>query len=409
MAKIKERILFYLFLLKISYVENIIIIKFALMIGIEFDINNPLFYVLSFLTLLTIIILVYYYFVFTKLAFYKPPPKKNNREEGVSIVICAHNECHVLVRHLPLILTQNYPNYEVIVVDDNSDDDTVDLLKQLQDQHKHLRYISLDNEKRNFFKGKKFPLALGIKEAKNEILLLTDADCIPESEMWLKNMQSHFNDDIDIVLGYGAYDNRKTLLNRFIRFDTIHTAMQYFSFALSGVPYMGVGRNLAYRKSLFIKNKGFSSHYHVLSGDDDLFINQVANKKNIAIEIAAKSHTISVPKRAWRTWFKQKRRHLTTGKHYKKKHQLMLGLYGLSLFLFYVLSIVLLALNYNIIIVIALLLLKLFSWLIIFKKTMIRLNESNLLLISPIIELITAVFMPFFIATNKFIKSNTWK
>jgi len=379
------------------------------MTEIEFDINNPLFYVLSFLTLLTIIILLYYFIVFTKLAFYKKPISKPHKEEAVSIIICARNEYHVLVKHLPLILTQNYPNYEVIVVNDNSDDETIELLKQLQNQHKHLRYLNLDNEKRNFFKGKKFPLAVGIKEAKNEILLLTDADCIPKSDMWLKNMQSHFNTKKDIVLGYGAYEKKKGLLNRFIRFDTIHTAMQYFSFTLLGLPYMGVGRNLSYRKSLFIKNKGFSSHYHILSGDDDLFINQIANKNNVAIEISPPSHTISIPKKTWNSWLKQKRRHLTTGKYYKKKHKLMLGLYGLSVFLFYLLSIILLSLNYNILIVLALLLLKLFSWLIIFKKTMIRLNESNLLLISPIIELIMVIFMPFFIATNKIKKSNTWK
>src|SRR5688572_33381892 len=129
-------------------------------------------------------------------------------------------------------------------------------------------------------------------------------------------MQDAYTNGVEVVLGYGAYYKRPGMLNKLIRFETFHSALQYFSLALAGLPYMGVGRNLSYKKELFLRNKGFSSINHVLSGDDDLFINQVATKHNVNVVLDQEAFTLSEPKRRFKDWIRQKNRHYSTGKYY---------------------------------------------------------------------------------------------
>jgi glycosyltransferase involved in cell wall biosynthesis len=287
------------------------------------------------LAIITIIQLFYYLFFFRRLAYYKPQPKQQSQEHPVSVIICARDEDENLARNLPGVLVQQYnTTHEVIVVDDNSIDDTKYILAELQKTFKNLTIIPLTQEAK-MIKGKKYPLSVGIKEAKHEIVLLTDADCVPASEHWIFKMQDAFNNGVEIALGYGPYQKLPGLLNKLIRFETFHTALQYLSYALAGKTYMGVGRNLAYRKNLFFQNKGFSAINNIPSGDDDLFINKVANGKNTAIVIDPDTFTLSKPKLTWKDWRRQKARHYTTGKYYKTSHKFLLGLYTLSFFLFY--------------------------------------------------------------------------
>ena len=239
----------------------------------NFNYHSIEFWLLAVYVLAIMIQLIYYWVVFSRFAFYK----KANRtiySEAISIVICAKNEYHNLKKHLPKILGQDYPDFEVVVVNDGSDDETIFYLEDLAREHKHLSVVNL-SENLNFFKGKKFALSLGIKSAKNQNLVLTDADCDPAGKSWLQTMANGFADQKEVVLGYGKYYEYPGFVNKIIRFETVFTALQYFSLALWGKPYMGVGRNLAYKKSLFYQAKGFISHYNVSSGDDDLFINKV--------------------------------------------------------------------------------------------------------------------------------------
>jgi hypothetical protein len=194
--------------------------------------------------------------------------------------------------------------------------------------------VNLEQEAKGI-PGKKYPLSMGIKEAKYEVLLLTDADCVPASENWLSLMQDGYDESVEVVLGYGAYFKKPGILNKLIRYETFFSGMQYLSFALAGLPYMGVGRNLSYKKNLFLKNKGFSSINHVASGDDDLFINKVANKRNTRIVIDPQAFTLSEPKKSFGNWIRQKNRHMSTAKFYKSSHKFLLGLLSLSQFLFY--------------------------------------------------------------------------
>lgn len=286
-------------------------------------------------TAVTFIQLFYYLYFFSKVAFYIAPVKEQSQQHPVSVIICARDEDEAIAQNLPGVLVQEYPTtHEVIVVNDNSFDDTKYVLEELQKTFKKLQVIHLTQEAK-LIAGKKYPLSIGIKEAKHEVVLLTDADCVPATEHWLYKMQDAFSNGVEIALGYGAYKKAPGFLNKAIRFETFHTALQYFSYALAGKPYMGVGRNLAYKKGLFFRNKGFSSINHIPSGDDDLFINQVATKHNTAVVLDQNAFTVSAPKTTWRDWRRQKSRHYSTGKFYKASHQALLGIYTASFFFFY--------------------------------------------------------------------------
>ncbi|MBD0277734.1 MAG: glycosyltransferase [Flavisolibacter sp.] len=319
----------------------------------------------------------YYLWFFSRLAFYRPSAKQQSQTHPVSVIISARDEDENLARNLPGILVQQYPTtHEVIVVNDNSQDDTKYILAELQKKFKQLQVIELTQEAKHIA-GKKYPLSVGIKEARYEIVLLTDADCVPASEHWIAKVQDAFTDGKELVLGYGAYYKQPGLLNKLIRWETFHTALQYLSYALAGVPYMGVGRNLAYRKELFFRNKGFSNISHIPSGDDDLFVNKVATKENTAIVIDLDTFTSSQPETIWKDWVRQKTRHYSTGKYYKAKHKFLLGVYTLSLILFYPLFIdsfffytwwwVLLPFG-----------VRLLVQAVVLKKTMQKLNEADL-------------------------------
>ena len=284
---------------------------------------------------ITAVQIFYYSWFFSRIAFYKTKSKPKTQQHPVSVIICARDEDENLARNLPGVLLQSYPStYEVVAVNDNSLDDSKYILQELKKTFKSLHVVELTQEAIHI-SGKKYPLSVGIREAKHEIMLLTDADCVPSSEHWVEKMQAGYDDNIEIVLGYGAYHKTKGLLNKLIRFETFHTALQYLSYALAGTPYMGVGRNLSYKKSLFFRNKGFSSINHIPSGDDDLFINKTATKHNTAVIIDPDAVTRSIPKKTWSSWLRQKSRHYTTAKYYKFKHKFLLGLYFATQFVFY--------------------------------------------------------------------------
>lgn len=299
-------------------------------------------------------------------------------EHPISVVICARDEAPNLANNLPGILVQKYSTtHEVVLVNDNSEDETKYLIEEFKKSFKNLNPVILSQEAK-MINGKKFPLSIGIKSAKNETLLLTDADCIPASEYWMQLMQDGYDDDIEIVLGYGAYRKKPGILNKLIRFETFQTALQYFSYALAGVPYMGVGRNLSYKKEVFIRNKGFSSINQLQSGDDDLFINQVANHKNTAIVIDHDAHTISEPKTTFHDWMNQKYRHYTTSKYYKKTHAALLGIFAISQFLMYPILIAAILFTQQYIILISLWAIRLIVQGSILRSTMKKLNELDL-------------------------------
>jgi glycosyltransferase involved in cell wall biosynthesis len=295
-----------------------------------------------------------------------------------------------------------------VVVNHGSEDETNYLLRDMADIHKNLKIVNVSQDL-NFFTGKKFPLSIGIKSASYEVLLFTDADCKPNSNQWVRRMAANFTEKTDIVLGYGSYNKSGSLLNLLIRFDTTRIAMNYLGFAQAGMPYMGVGRNLAYRKSLFFRNNGFISHYRIQSGDDDLFINKAASAKNTRIEIQPDAHTISDPKSTLSEWVRQKRRHLMTGAYYKPMYKFMLGLFAVTQVIFWVLAVFLLAVWFQPYIVLGLVALRLFSQLFITSKVMNKLSEKGFLFLVPLFELFLMIISPFLAFANMLNKPVKWR
>ena len=336
--------------------------------------------ILGAFALVTLIQLFYYLHYFRLVAYYIPPEWDQSQEHPVSVVICARDEAANLADNLPGVLVQDYHStHEVVLVNDNSQDETRYLLEGLHKQFRHLNVVELKQEA-ILILGKKFPLSMGIKSARHEVVLLTDADCIPASEHWIYKMQQPFRDGIEIVLSYGAYHKTKSLLNKIIRFDTFHGALQYLSYALAGNPYMGVGRNLAYKKELFYRHKGFSSHNHVPGGDDDLFINMAATKDNTSVVIDEEAYTLSKPKTSLGKWYNQKTRHYSTAKFYKGSHRFLLGLYSATQFLFWPLFVLALVFGKWPLwpVALGIMMLRLITQAVIFYRSMVKLNERDL-------------------------------
>ncbi|MGY5353898.1 glycosyltransferase [Wenyingzhuangia sp. IMCC45467] len=365
---------------------------------------------LSICILVTIIHFGYYTFIFNFFNFTKTQQTSTNNIP-VSVIICAKNEAENLKKNLPYIVNQHYHNFELVLINDRSYDDTADIFETYEQKYDFVKVVTIQ-ESDYFYGNKKYALTLGIKAATHDCLLLTDADCKPNSKLWIQEMVNQFANKTKIVLGYGAYTTiNNSFLNKVIRYETLITALQYFSFAKIGFPYMGVGRNLMYSKEVFLKNKGFHQHIRVMSGDDDLLINQIATKENTAICFDENAHTTSAPKTDLKTWVIQKRRHISTANLYKPVHKFMLGLYAFNRLLFWLLLPFCLFYidnnQYKLIIGITIMI-KFISEYVVVGIAAKKLKEKKLTILIPILDLCLLIFQLYIFAFNKFNKPQKW-
>ncbi|MGC6470243.1 MAG: glycosyltransferase [Flavobacteriales bacterium] len=360
--------------------------------------------ILFFCFVLAIIVQLYYsLFIFPKWQSVKQ--EKTTFSKPISVVVCGYNEALHWEHLVDRLLAQDYPKFEIVLVNDQSTDHTKLIFKQWENQP-NIKLVDIDeNIKKGL--GKKFALTLGIKAAKYDYLLLTDADCYPKNNHWISSMAQQFAQNT-IVLGYGAYEKQAGWLNKLIRFDTFLVALQYFSYASIGLAYMGVGRNLAYKKSLFFDNKGFASHLHLPSGDDDLFIKEVSLPNNTTIATKPSAHTLSIPKLKWSAWIRQKSRHLTTGNYYKPIHQWMLGLWSISQIMTWLLCIVLIVLGVSYIHVLTLLLIRTSVFMAVSFPLLKQTEEKDLLVVFPFLELSFIFFYIIFIVNRLIQNKRFW-
>ncbi len=363
-----------------------------------------------YITFITVVIIQFFYsvFIFSQFAF-SSVKKAKHTSLPVSIIICAKNEFDNLKQNLSFICEQNYSNFELILVNDHSTDNTLQVFNNTKDTYPNVDITIIDLKNKNLNDGKKNALTKGINKAKYDYLLLTDADCKPSSKHWISEMIAYFNKNKTIVLGYGAYQKiKKSWLNKLIRFETLQTAIQYFSYAKIGLAYMGVGRNLAYTKSDFNTSNGFTKHINIKSGDDDLFVNAIVNKKNTAICFSNDSFTISKPHSDFKKWLHQKRRHITTANHYKLKHQFLLGLFFVSQFLVWFLAIFLLIIGFKIKIILFLFFIRTGFQYLIFTFAAKKLHEKDLIIFTPFLELFLIVIQMCIFIKNLVQKPVDW-
>ena len=362
--------------------------------------------ILGSFVLVTLILLGYYLLVFNKVGRFQAPASKSTYEP-VSVIICARNEKENLEKFLSSVLDQDYSDFEVIVVDDGSWDGSKDFLEELDKLVPHLKVVYLNIDER-FHRGKKFAITMGIKAAKHNRLLLTDADCQPVNNQWIKSMINATDDKTEIIIGYSPYKKAWAPLNWFIQFETLHTAMQYLGHALNGMPYMGVGRNLSYTKELFFSKKGFASHQHLLSGDDDLFVNEFATAENTRVQIVKNSFVETLPKKNFRRWWKQKSRHLSTGSYYKGKHKFWLGLYAFCHVVFYFLLAMLVGLNYNWMVLVSIVSVKFIVQYAVFIPAAKKLESTRPLSVLPILDFVFVFYTIIIGVKGLFIKPDKW-
>ena len=348
-----------------------------------------------------------YYLFFSKLAFLKISEKNNSEKYPVSLIVCAKNEAENLKKNIPLWQQQHYPNFEIILINDASSDETLEVMESFAENDERIQIVNVKNNEA-FWANKKYALTLGIKRSKNTRLIFTDADCYPASMEWLALMAENFSDEKQLVLGYGAYEKHPGFLNKIIRFETLMTAVQYFSYAKAGNPYMGVGRNLAYTSNLYYENNGFMSHIKIPSGDDDLFVNEAATSKNVSICIEPEAFTYSFPKKKKKKWLIQKKRHYSTAKLYKTKHRLLLGVFFLFNLLFWLLAPIILftdfwAFGLGIIFI------RIAIQYIIIGNAAKKLKEQDLILFIPFYELFLIFTQLSIFISNSSEKNSRWK
>lgn len=373
-----------------------------------FAINHPLTISLLAVVLFAFLHQVYFYFRYIIKGGKISPSSENSAEDTppVSVVVCAHNEYNNLQDYLTILLDQDYPCYEVIVVDDSSEDGSDLLLERWSRQYPNLYHTFVPRGAR-VLSSKKLALTIGIKAANHEHILLTDADCRPESRYWIREMMKGFNkEQIEVVLGFSPYFEKKGLLNRLIGYDTLFNGLQYMGMARAGKPYMGVGRNLAYKRSTFFSTDGFKGLLSNRAGDDDLFINRVATRQNTNVICNRDSIIWSEPKTTWREWFHQKRRHLSVSPQYRTSSKLLLTLEPLSRGLLYVgiLGSILLGGIEVMIVVLALFLLRLLIQLITINISARRLGLRGYGLEIIAYDIVLPLITSYILATQSFQK-----
>lgn len=371
----------------------------------EWNIEN---YIAVIFASAVVVQLFYFLFFFIRLSFNHRKQKYSKEQyPPISIVIAARNEEENLTNNLPKLFEQDYPEFQVIVVNDRSWDASLDVLQAYYQRYENLKVVENPDVGKDGF-AKKFAITLGIKAADYDKMIFIDADCAPATNNWLKEMSAAFIDKKQIVLGAGPYERKKGLTNLFIRFDASTIAIQYLSFAKAKIPYMGVGRNLGYTREVYDSVRGFKNHYYIPSGDDDLFVNEAATKKNTAVIFNEDAITFSTPKPSFKTWFYQKKRHLSTGKHYKFKHKILLSLYPFSLLIFYISLTLLLVIHNWWYIALSIAAFRMLLQILIFMRPFRIFKSRDLFFFLPILEIFMLFFTPIVMINNKIHKVDKW-
>lgn len=351
---------------------------------------------------------LYYLLVFARLNFVRPFKGLPEFLPPASVIICAKNEAQNLAQYLKVVLIQQYKQYEVIVVNDQSTDNTIDVLVEFYLRNKNLKIVNVAPGEDKTNSGKKYALQKGIAAATFDTIVVTDADCRPATTVWLAKMVGAYMHHTKVVLGHSPYEKQPGFLNKLIRYENFVTALQYFGFAQSGMPYMGVGRNLSYKKEVFTNYNPGDKQKAIPTGDDDLLINAVATDKNTEVCIDKDTFIYTRPQTTLSGWLNQKRRHLRSGFRYKIHHSALLFLFALSNFLFYALFMVALVKSNLLIVLTGVFLLTLLLKLAVTFRIYSKLGAEDLRFFAPVLDIAYTIYLVviFFLLLLK--PKNSW-
>lgn len=368
-------------------------------------ISTVLFYVFVVMA----VIQLCYLLTFTSFLFHKTSNKSLNKNLPISVIVYAKNEVYHLNKLIPILQQQEYETYELVLINDASNDETLEKMKEYEAKDPRIKVVNVKNNEA-FWGNKKYALTLGIKSAKYEQLLFTDADSVPTSKQWIKEMSLLFSDSKSIILGYVKYESKKySFFNTLIRYEKLLSTLQYFSFAILKSPYMADGKNLAYKKSEFFKVNGFINHIKINSGHDNLFIKDASTSTNTTIVFDPKSHIICEGPKTLKKWSNQKQNHTKTTSQYKLKHKLLLSVFNSSKFLF-LLLIPLMLLFKSILYTSAIVLIYFTLNYLVIGYSAKKLKETRLIYFLPFLELFLVLFQFAIFMTNSISKPKThWK
>lgn len=377
--------------------------------------NTYTLILLIILALSFVVLAVYYGLIYVRVGLFenKKIPKATELNESkmpsVSVVLTTHNEASFLKDSLVYLLEQDYPNYEVVVVNYISSDDTEFVLKVCGENYPHLKAIAF-KEDVNMFSGKKYPLSIGIKSAKNDVLVLTEPDSVPKSFSWLRSIVAGYMHGADVVLGYSGIRQEKGLLNSMMQYDNLCQSASMFGWAIMGNPYTGNGRNLSYRRNFFFDRGAFIRHYTEPEGADDLFVNQNANKRNTAMALEEGSFVQTEPRKNFHQWHLQRKAHYTTKKYYGWKDKLLLMVHPTAVLLFYLSLVLMLVASLRSWIVPLVFLVVDWAWQIVaFSLLTKRFSVKNVHFFAPLYEIYFLLANTFLCLTSLHKKTNRWR
>ena len=363
------------------------------------------------LGIVALLLLVYYFGLFGPFVFRKEKSRTSNEDlPPISIVITAHNEAHHLVESLPVILTQEYPDYEVVLVNDNSQDEIEQLALELNNRYHHLHYVNMGSS-RSTMEGRKFPFAIGIQAASNPTVVFTNSSCIPSSPFWLQHIASKFVRQKEVVLAHTTYQSRGGLLNKWLHYDALVNSVRAFSYTLAKMPVLADSHNLAFKRHLFFDNKEkFFALSRLPFGEDNIFINQVANGKMCDVAVDPEAVIYQTPI-SFSDWLRNKRYELVSQSYYRALHRFVLQCYNWLSFLFYpaaIASIALAALEMNWLalgIGIGVTLLKFGMQFMVFHKGAKKMGEKGAAVSMLFFDLFFLLLQPWIYLASKFEKS----
>ena len=352
-----------------------------------------------------VVLLLYYGLFFLRVGRYKGAARKKNAAAEtlppVSVVMAAQNDGEWLRSNLVYLLEQDYPDFEVVVVDYLSTDDTQYVLRLLSENYKNLKIVTF-HENVNGYLGLKYPLSIGIKSAKNDLLLLAEPECIPMDSTrftWIREMVAGFvHDHVEIVLGYCGIAYKPSLFNWLQQYDNLDYSVEYLGAAALRHPFTGNGRNLSYRRSLFLKNDGFIYHYYIPYGADDMFVNQNARRRNTAVVLTPEAYTYVQPQPTLRQWHQYRKHRDVTHLFYSFGLKCSRLAKPLSVFLFYLAGALLLVLGT-------------FPWQLLAAVLAFKLawqmvstaQAARRLTVKPIIYILSPLFEIYFLVVNTFL------